>query len=57
MNEEIVAMYQEKANAEQHPEMAIMLIAHKNGIIKSRDLSVPEAICSQFTTLMLENPT
>ena len=32
MHEEVITMYQDKANAEQHPEMVMVIIAHKNGI-------------------------
>ena len=38
-NDEIVAMYQEKENAEQHPEMAMCIIAQKNGISLDSDES------------------
>ena len=31
-HDEIVAMYQEKENAETHPEMAMVIIAQNNGI-------------------------
>ena len=40
VNDEIVAMYQEKENAEQHPEMAMLIIAQQNGI--SLDDDEPE---------------
>ena len=39
-NDEVVAMYQDKENAEEHPEMAMCIIAHKNGI--SLDDDMPE---------------
>ena len=32
MHDEVIAMYQEKENAEAHPEMAMVIIARKNGI-------------------------
>ena len=39
-NDEVVTMYQDKENAENEPEMAMCIIAHKNGI--SLDDDVPE---------------
>ena len=32
MHEEVITMYQDKANAEQHPGMAMVIIAHENGV-------------------------
>jgi len=40
MNDEDVAMYQDKENAEHHPEMAMCIIAQQNGI--SLDDDMPE---------------
>ena len=39
-NDEIFSMYQDKQNAEQHPEMAMLIIAQQNGI--SLDDDEPE---------------
>ena len=38
MNDEIVAMYQDKANAEDRPEMAMCIIAQQNGISLDDDM-------------------
>ena len=40
VNDEVVALYQDKENAEAHPEMAMCIIAQQNGI--SLDDDMPE---------------
>ena len=40
VNGEVVALYQDKENAEAHPEMAMCIIAQQNGI--SLDGDMPE---------------